>query len=75
VMDLVQSTYVTSLVLEALDQLKGSTTTISALGHWSLRAHARGLPDCHQQCQADFGMGVVTTAHRRLALAVVVVVR
>jgi hypothetical protein len=64
VMDLVQSTYVTSLVLEALDQFKDdSTTTISALGHLSLRAHARRLPDRHQQCQADFDMGAVTAAH------------
>jgi hypothetical protein len=32
VVDLVQSTYVTSLVLEASDHFKGSTSTISVLG-------------------------------------------
>jgi hypothetical protein len=55
--DLVQFTYGTSLVLEASDRLKGSTATISDLGRWSLGAHARRLSDCHQQCQADSGMG------------------
>jgi hypothetical protein len=36
VVGLVQSTYFTILVLEASDRFKGSTTTISALGRWSL---------------------------------------
>jgi hypothetical protein len=40
VVDLVQSTYGTSLVLEALDRFKGSTTMILALGCWSLGARA-----------------------------------
>jgi hypothetical protein len=40
VVDLVQSTYVTSLVLEASDQFKDSEATISALGCWSLGARA-----------------------------------
>jgi hypothetical protein len=40
VMDLVQSTYFTSLVLEASDQFKDSTTMILTLGHWSLGARA-----------------------------------
>jgi hypothetical protein len=40
VVDLVQSTYFTSLGLEASDQFKDSTVTILALGHWSLRARA-----------------------------------
>jgi hypothetical protein len=38
--DLVQSMYGTSLVLEALDRFKGSTTMISALGCWYLGARA-----------------------------------
>jgi hypothetical protein len=40
VVDLVQSIYGTSLVLEASDRFKGSTTTILALGRWSLGARA-----------------------------------
>jgi hypothetical protein len=54
VVDLVQSTYFTSLMLEASDEFKGSTTMISALGRWSLGARARRLPDYHQQYQADY---------------------
>jgi hypothetical protein len=53
--DLVQSMYGTSLVLEASDLFKGSTATISALGRWSLGARARRLPDYHQQRQANSG--------------------
>jgi hypothetical protein len=49
--------------------------TTLAPGHWSLRARARRLPDCHQQCLADSGKGGATVAHRWLALAAVVVVR
>jgi hypothetical protein len=56
--DLVQSMFFTSLVLEVSDQFKGSTATISALGRWSLGARARRLPNC--RCQADFGMGEAT---------------
>jgi hypothetical protein len=33
------------------------------------------LPDCHQQRQDDYGKGAAIAARRRLALAVVVVVR
>jgi hypothetical protein len=40
VVDLVQSTYGTSLVLEPSDRFKGSTAKISALGRWSLGARA-----------------------------------
>jgi hypothetical protein len=48
VVDLVQSTYVTSLVLEDSDLFKGSTSTVLALGHWSLGARAQRLSDYHQ---------------------------
>jgi hypothetical protein len=58
--DLVPSTYVTSLMLEASYQFKGLTATISALGRWYLGARAR-TPDYRQQRQADSGMGA---AHR-----------
>jgi hypothetical protein len=75
VVDLVQSTYGTSLVLEASDLFKGSMATISALGHWSLGARAQRLPDCHQQCQADSGMGAAIAARQRLTLAAVMIVR
>jgi hypothetical protein len=71
VVDLVQSMYGTSLVLEALDLFKGSMATISALGRWSLGACARRLPDC----QADSGMGAATAARQRLTPAAVMVVR
>jgi hypothetical protein len=63
--DLIQSTYSTSLVLEASDRFKGSTTTISAIRRWSIGACARRLPDCHQQCEADSGMGGATAARQR----------
>jgi hypothetical protein len=75
VVDPVQSTYVTSLVLEASDRFKGSTVTISALGHWFLGARARRFSDCHQQNKANSDMGAATTARRRLAPATVLVVR
>jgi hypothetical protein len=75
VVDLVQSTYVTSLALEASNRFRGSKATTSALGRWSLRARARRLPDCHQQHQANSDKGTVIVACRRLALAAVVVVR
>jgi hypothetical protein len=45
------------------------------LGRWSLAVRARSLLDCHQQWKTDSGMGAATAAHRRLALAAVVVVR
>jgi hypothetical protein len=48
VVDFAQSTYFTSLVLEASDRFKGSKATISALGCWSLGTHARRLPYCQQ---------------------------
>jgi hypothetical protein len=44
VVDLVLSTYFTSLALEALDQFKGSMATILALGHWSLRVRCTNIP-------------------------------
>jgi hypothetical protein len=75
VVDLVESMYFTSLVLQASDQFKGSTATILALRRWSLGTRARRLPDCHQQCQVDSGMGAAIAAHRRLTPAAVVVVR
>jgi hypothetical protein len=75
VVDLVQSTYVTSLVLKVLDRFKGSTVTISALGRWFLGARARRFSDCHQQSKANSDMGTTTTARRRLAPAAVVIVR
>jgi hypothetical protein len=50
VVDLIQSMYFTSLMLEASDQYKGSMAMILALGCWSLGARARRLPDYHQQC-------------------------
>jgi hypothetical protein len=62
-------------VLEALDQFKGLMATTSALGCWSLGARERRLPNCHQRRQASSGMGAATAAHRRLAMAAVVVVR
>jgi hypothetical protein len=40
VVDLIQSTHGTSLMLEALDRFQGSTATILALGRWSLGARA-----------------------------------
>jgi hypothetical protein len=43
--DLIQSTYGSRLVLEASDRFKDSMATTSALGHWSLEARARRLPD------------------------------
>jgi hypothetical protein len=67
VVDFVQSTYVSSLVLKSSDRFKGSTTTILALGRWSLGARVQKLLDCHQQCQADSDMEATTTTHRRLA--------
>jgi hypothetical protein len=63
VVDLVQSTYVTSLVLEASDRFKGSKATTLALRRWSLGARARRLRDCHQQRHADSGKGAATAAH------------
>jgi hypothetical protein len=57
------------------DRYKGSKATTLALGRWSLGARARRLHDCHQQRHADSGKGAATAAHRRLALAAVVVVR
>jgi hypothetical protein len=69
--DLIQSTCVTGLVLEASDRFKGSMAATLALGRWSLGAHARRLPDYHQQRQADSGKGAATTVRRRLALAAV----
>jgi hypothetical protein len=62
-------------VLEVSDRFKGSTAMISALGRWSLGAHAQRLLDCHQQRQADSGMGAATAVPRRLAPAEVVFVR
>ena len=50
-------------------------TTTAALGYWSLGAHARRLPGCHQQGQAGSGRGVTTRARRQFVLAAVVVVR
>jgi hypothetical protein len=73
--DLVQSTCITGLVLEASDRFKGSMAATSALEHWSLGARERRFPDCHQQRQADSGKGAATMACRRLALAAEVVVR
>jgi hypothetical protein len=72
VVDLVQSTRVRGLVLEDLDQFKGSMVAALALGCWSLGARARMLPDCHQHRQADFGKGAT---RQRLVPATVVVVR
>jgi hypothetical protein len=72
VVDLVESTYFTSLVLEASDQFKGSTVTVLALERWSLGARARRLPDYHQQCQTDSDMGAATSMRWRLASMAVV---
>jgi hypothetical protein len=72
VVDLVQSMCVRSLVLEALEQFKFNGDDFGSL-HWSLGASASRLPNCHQQCQDDSGKGAATSARRRLALAVVVV--
>jgi hypothetical protein len=75
VVDLVQSTCVRALVLEALDQFKGLMAANLALGRWSLGARARRLPDCHQHRQVGSGKGAATMACRRLALLTLVVVR
>jgi hypothetical protein len=53
------------LVLEDLDQFKGSMAMIAAMGRWSLGAHA-------QRRQAGSGKGA---ACQRLALAAIVVSR
>jgi hypothetical protein len=50
VVDLVRSTYVTSLMLEALDRFEGSKATTSALGRWSLGHMHEDFPTV-----ADFG--------------------
>jgi hypothetical protein len=73
VVNLVQSMCVTGLVSEDSDQFKGSMATTSALGRRSLCAHARRLPDCHEQYQAGSSRGAAV--RRRLALLVVVVIR
>ena len=49
-------------------------TTTAALGYWSLGAHARRLPGCHQQGQAGSGRGVTPTARQQFVLADVVVI-
>jgi hypothetical protein len=48
VVDLFKSTCVISLVLENLDQLKGSMVITSTPGRWSLATHAGRLPVYHQ---------------------------
>ena len=75
VVDLGQPTCVTGFVLEDSDQFKSSTVTTSALGRWSLGAHARRISGCHQQRLADSNTGAAIAARRRLALAAVVVIR
>jgi hypothetical protein len=73
--DLVQSTCVIDLVLEASDRFKDSISMTSALRRWSLGAHTRRLSNYHQQRQANSDKGAATTARQWLTLVAIVIVR
>jgi hypothetical protein len=67
VVNLFQSTCVTSLVLEASDRFKDSMAMTSTLECWSVEGRAWKLPDYHQQRLSDSGKGVATATRRRIA--------